>query len=262
MGVILRSERDVGVSPRFAAKASRAPLRRANGARGAALVCETARFGGAARRASCAWRLRSRPTAGGARETTMRALVVKAHPVEDSFCAATTRAVVEGLDAGGASVDLADLYAEGFQPLMTREDRLLYHAIPENRALAQGFAERLEAADALVMVFPTWINGPPSMLKGWLEKVMLPGLAFDLGPYRPKLRHLKLVAGVTTYGGSRLRNAIAGDASRKMATRLVPAYTGWRAKRRYFALYGIDLSTPDQRTAFLDRVREGMKALA
>jgi putative NADPH-quinone reductase len=192
----------------------------------------------------------------------MRALVVKAHPVEESFCSAAARAVVEGLEAGGAAVDFADLYAEGFQPLMSREDRLLYHAVPDNRALAQGHAERLERADALVLVFPTWINGPPTMLKGWLEKVMLPGLAFDLGPYRPKLRHLKLVAGVTTYGGSRLRNAIAGDASRKMATRLVPAYTGWRAKRRYFALYGIDTATPERREAFLARVCEGMKALA
>lgn len=192
----------------------------------------------------------------------MKALVVKAHPVEDSFCAAAARAVVEGLEAGGASVDFADLYAEGFEPLMTREDRLLYHTIPDNRALAQGHAERLEAADALVMVFPTWINSPPTMLKGWLEKVMLPGVTFDLGPYRPKLRHLKLVAGVSTYGGSRLRNAIAGDASRKMATRLVPAYTGWRAKRRYFALYGIDMAPPERRAAFLDRLRSGMAALA
>jgi putative NADPH-quinone reductase len=194
----------------------------------------------------------------------MRALVVSAHPVETSFNAALAAAVCEGLRAGGAAVDHADLYAEGFDPVMRRADRLGYHDAPANHAVAQGHVARLLAADALVLAFPAWINAPPAMLKGWLEKTMLPGVAFTLGPegWRPALRHVRLVAGVVTYGGARWRNWLAGDAARKCVTRAVWSYTGWRATVRYRALYGVDKAGADRRAAFLAETRAAMEALA
>jgi putative NADPH-quinone reductase len=194
----------------------------------------------------------------------MRALVVTANPVETSYGAALAAATAEGLRAGGAAVDLADLYAEGFDPVMSRADRLGYHDEVANHALAQGHVARLMAAEALVMVFPAWINSPPAMLKGWLEKVMLPGVAFTLGPegWRPALRHVRLVAGVATYGGARWRNWLAGDSARRIVTRAVWSYTGWRAAVRYRALYGVDKAGPERRAAFLDGTRAAMEALA
>ena len=194
----------------------------------------------------------------------MRVLLVSAHPVETSFNAALAAAARRGLEAGGATVDHWDLYAEGFDPVMSRADRLAYHDEPANHALAQGGVERLAAADALVLCFPAWINSPPAMLKGWLEKVMLPGVAFTLGPqgWRPALRNIRAVAGVVTYGGARWRNWLAGDSARKIVTRAVWSYTGWRARVRYLALYGTDKSTPERRTAFLAGVEAAMTDLA
>ncbi len=194
----------------------------------------------------------------------MRALVVTAHPVETSYAAALAAAVCNGLRAGGAAVDLADLYAEGFDPVMSRAERLAYHEPGANRALAQGHVERLMAADALILSFPAWINSPPAMMKGWLEKVMLPGVAFTLGPggWRPALRHVRLVAGVATYGGARWRNWLAGDSARRIVTRAVWSYTGWRATVRYRALYGIDRAGPERRAAFLADTGAAMEALA
>src|SRR5260370_978314 len=137
----------------------------------------------------------------------MRVMVVYAPPVEASFNAAIHRVVVETLRSRGHEVDDCDLCAESFPAIMGREDRLLYHDIPANRALAKPWIERLEAAEALVLVFPTWVFGPPAILKGFLEKVFVPGVAFQLvdGKVRGALRHLKRVGGVSTYGGRRRR---------------------------------------------------------
>ena len=110
----------------------------------------------------------------------MRVMVVYAHPVETSFNAAIYGVVTEALRKRGHEVDACDLYAENFPAIMSREDRLLYHDIPANRALAGPWIERLEAADALVLVFPTWVFAPPAILKGFCEKVFLPGVAFNL----------------------------------------------------------------------------------
>ena len=130
----------------------------------------------------------------------MRVMVVYAHPVETSFSAAIYGVVTETLRKRGHEVDACDLYAENFPAIMSREDRLLYHTIPANRALAAPWIERLEAADALVLVFPTWVFAPPAILKGFCEKVFLPGVAFDLvdGKVRGVMRHLRRVGGVST----------------------------------------------------------------
>jgi putative NADPH-quinone reductase len=194
----------------------------------------------------------------------MHALLVSAHPVETSFNAALAAAARRGLEAGGVTVDHWDLYAEGFDPVMSRADRLGYHAEPANHALAQGGVERLARAQMLVLCFPAWINSPPAMMKGWLEKTMLPGVAFTLGPqgWRPALRHVRAVAGVVTYGGARWRNWVAGDSARKIVTRAVWSYTGWRSRVRYCALYGTDKSSPERRAAFLAEVEQTMQRLA
>lgn len=194
----------------------------------------------------------------------MHVLLVSAHPLETSFNAALAAAARRGLESAGATVDHWDLYAEGFDPVMSRADRLGYHDAGPNHALAQGGIERLQRADALVLCFPAWINSPPAMMKGWLEKVMLPGVAFTLGPagWKPALRSLRAVAGIVTYGGARWRNWLAGDSARKIVTRAVWSYTGWRARVRYLALYGTDKSSATRRRAFLAEVEAAMAALA
>ena len=160
----------------------------------------------------------------------MRVMVLYAHPVETSFNAAIYATVTETLKQRGHEIDACDLYAENFPAIMSCADRLLYHEIPANRALARPWIERLEAAEALVMVFPTWVFAPPAILKGFCEKVFVPGFAFELvdGKVRGAMRHLKRVGGVSTYGGTRLRALLAGDPPRKLLTRILRAYVGAR----------------------------------
>ena len=80
----------------------------------------------------------------------MRVLVVFAHPVETSFSAALHRTTVDALKAAGHEVDDCDLYAEDFQPVMSRQERLDYHNTAINTQPVQAYVDRLKAAEGLV----------------------------------------------------------------------------------------------------------------
>jgi len=71
------------------------------------------------------------------------------------------------------------------------------------------------------MVFPVWNFGYPAILKGFLDRVFLPGVSFKLvdGKVKPNLTHIRKLAAVTTYGGTRMRAFMAGDPPRKCVTR-------------------------------------------
>lgn len=187
----------------------------------------------------------------------MRVMVVYAHPVETSFNAAIYATVTETLKQRGHEIDACDLYAENFPAIMSRADRLLYHEIPANRALARPWIERLEAAEALVMVFPTWVFAPPAILKGFCEKVFVPGFAFELvdGKVRGAMRHLKRVGGVSTYGGTRVRALLAGDPPRKLLTRILRAYVGPTVPVSFMGCYDMNRIDEARGRAFLDKVR-------
>jgi NAD(P)H dehydrogenase (quinone) len=187
----------------------------------------------------------------------MRVLVLYAHPNPESFGAALHGAVIESLRAAGHEVDDCDLYAEGFSPVLTREERVGYHAIPENALPVAGYVERLRRAEALVIVTPVWNFGWPAILKGFFDRVFLPGVSFALkdGKVRGVLTNIRRLTVVTTYGGTRLRAFLVGDPPRKIATRVLRAVTDFRAPVSYLAHYDMNRSTPESRSAFLSRVR-------
>ena len=110
----------------------------------------------------------------------MRTLVLFAHPVETSFAAAAHRTIVESLTAAGHEVDDCDLYAEGFNPVLSREERLNYHDVEICTKPVQSYVDRLRAAEALVLNFPVWNYGYPAILKGFFDRVFLPGVSFKL----------------------------------------------------------------------------------
>mgnify|MGYP006292577633 FL=1 len=189
-----------------------------------------------------------------------RALVLFAHPCAESFSAALHRRVVETLQGRGWEVDDCDLNAEGFQPVLTEAERRGYHDVGPNADAVRGYVERLRAAEALVLVFPVWNFGYPAILKGFLDRVFLPGVSFRLedGRVRPNLTHIRRLAAVTTYGGTRLRALLAGDPPRHCVKRAV-----WHvcrpSKMRYLALYDMNRATEARRRAFLDHVGRQME---
>jgi putative NADPH-quinone reductase len=192
----------------------------------------------------------------------MNVLVLYAHPVETSYHAALHRTIVERLAAKGHTVDDCDLYAEDFDPRLTRAERLDYHDTSANIDNVRPYVERLCRANALVLSFPVWNYGYPAILKGFFDRVFLPGVSFDLvdGKARPLLHNIKKVTAVTTYGGSRLRAILMGDPPRKLIKRLMRATVKPGAPVSYLAHYSMNLSTDQTRGRFLQKVAASMDA--
>jgi putative NADPH-quinone reductase len=192
----------------------------------------------------------------------MNILVLYAHPVETSFNAALHRLIVERLSAAGHSVDDCDLYAEEFDPRMTRAEHLAYHDRRCAEEPAGAYVERLLAADALVLSFPVWNYGYPAILKGFFDRVFLPGVSFRLvdGKVQPSLQNIRKVVAVTTYGGSRLRAFFVGDPPRKIVNRLLRATVKPGAPVSYLAHYSMNLSTEKTRKTFMTKVAAKMDA--
>src|SRR5690349_4935711 len=110
----------------------------------------------------------------------MRVLRMYCHPVAESFAASAHRTVLAALAEAGHKVTDVDLYAERFDPVMSRQERLDYLNTERNERLVQRYDDQLAAAEALVLVYPSWWYGMPAMLKGYFDRVWLPGVAFDV----------------------------------------------------------------------------------
>jgi putative NADPH-quinone reductase len=191
----------------------------------------------------------------------MRVLYVYCHPLPESFHAGLRAEALAGLAEAGHEVDLLDLYAEGFDPILSEEGRRNYHDTTLNRAGLEGHVERLMKAEGFVVQFPTWCFGFPAMLKGYFDRLFMPGVGFDISDpahVKPLLGHIRKVAGISTYGRPRWRAIAMADPPRKMVKRYLRWYVGPRAGVDYHALYHMNVATAAQREAFKAKVRAAM----
>jgi len=191
----------------------------------------------------------------------LKVLYLYCHPLPESFHAAIRVEALAGLRQAGHQVDLMDLYAENFNPVLSEEGRRHYHDEGINQAGLEPLIARLQAADALVIQFPTWCFGLPAMLKGFFDRVFMPGVAFDLSnpaKVAPMLGNIKKIAGVVTYGRPRLTAFYMGDPPRKIVTRYVKWFAARGAKVEYHALYHLNVATLEQRRGFMKRVNVAM----
>jgi NAD(P)H dehydrogenase (quinone) len=194
----------------------------------------------------------------------VRVLYIYCHPLPESFHAAIRAEALAGLAAARHEVDLLDLYAERFDPVLSEEGRRHYHDPAVNRRGLEGYVARLQRAETLVVQFPTWAFGPPAMLKGFFDRLLLPGVAFDItdpAKVRPMLDNIRRIVGIVTYGRPRLMAIGMRDPPR----RIVKRYLRWFCVRKppvdYYARYHLNVASEASRTAFMARVRTGMTRL-
>ena len=196
--------------------------------------------------------------------TTRTVLYIYCHPLPESFHAAIREAALAGLAEAGHRVDLLDLYAEGFDPVLSAEGRRHYHDVTQNQRGLEDYVARIKAADVLVMQFPTWCFGPPAMLKGFVDRLMMPGVAFDLSDpkhARPTLDTLQRIVGIVTYGRPRWTAIAMSDPPRRLVTRYLCWFAAAKARADYIALYHMNVATDAKRKAFLETVRKRMARL-
>jgi NAD(P)H dehydrogenase (quinone) len=190
-------------------------------------------------------------------------LILYANPVIASFGAMLHNEVIMTLRSRGHEIDDCDLYAEHFDPVLTEQERVQYHDITLNRALIATYADRLLAAEALILVYPVWNEGFPAILKGFFDRVFIPGVSFTVdadGALTTNLQKLRKIAAVCTYGATRTINLLLGDPPKRVVKRMVRWMPGHRVRCDYLAFYGMDHSTEKRRSAFLQQVRRTFKA--
>lgn len=195
----------------------------------------------------------------------MNVLLVWAHPLEDSYSARLARSAESALQAAGNTVDFLDLYREDFDPVMSTDERRCYEDLTLCGKNVGDYVDRLKSADGLVFVFPTWNFGLPAIMKGFLDRVFLPGVAFHLsgGVIKPGLQNVRRFASITTYGGPQLvARAIIGDPARKVVMRgLVPLF-GPGCRSRWYACYGMNQPQAAKLDAFESKINQKLAAWA
>ncbi len=194
--------------------------------------------------------------------TPLRIFILYANPVTASFGAALHSEVVTTLQSRGHQVDDCDLYAEGFNPVMSERERVVYHDIGLNRPPIETYADRLLAAEALICVYPVWNEGFPAILKGFFDRVFIPGVSFTVGPNGAlvtNLQKLRKIAAVCTYGATRTVNFLLGDPPKRVMKRMVRWMPGHSVRCDYLAYYDMDHSSQERRAAFLLRVKRAFE---
>lgn len=202
-----------------------------------------------------------------------RALIVLAHSEKSSFNYALKEAAVETLKSKGWEVTESDLYAMNFNPIISRKDITGKLKSPEHFQYSSETAvaykegclspeivaeqKKLEAADLVIFQFPLQWFGVPAILKGWFERVLVPGFAYtyatmyDKGPFQSK----KALLSITTGGSASMYSlqGIHGD----MNVVLWPIqsgilhFCGFQVLEPQLA-YGVGHIPPEARTQILE----------
>ncbi|MBW4710093.1 NAD(P)H-dependent oxidoreductase [Roseobacter sp. YSTF-M11] len=193
----------------------------------------------------------------------MRALVIYCHPKETSFTAAVRDRVLDKLTSAGAEVRVRDLYQGAFDPVMTPQEFDGYATAPANRLPVAGDVRDVLWCNTMIFVYPTWWYGMPAMLKGWLDRVLLPEVAFLLpdahsAAIRAGLTHVTALGVFTTCGASWGMTQLIGAPGKRTLLRGVRAICARNCKTVYAAHYRMDRSTEASRQAHLERVARKM----
>ena len=197
----------------------------------------------------------------------MRLLIIFCHPSLNSFGAALYEMACRTLGASGHELRCRDLYREGFDPVLSTEEwgNYLTHTDTIIAKHPDHVAD-LHWAEGLVVIYPTWYYGAPAMLKGWLERVWLPGVTFEISDGKerrpkPKMQHIKLFVGITTSGSPWWWIRLIRDPGRGLWTRGLRPLFAARCKTVWQQLYNMNHTTDVDRAAFLAKVESRLKSL-
>jgi NAD(P)H dehydrogenase (quinone) len=189
----------------------------------------------------------------------MNILVVVAHPNTASFNRAIADTAVQTLRRSGHHVVFHDLYEEGFDPILPDEEIARDSYLEK---IIERHCEELSAAEGIVIVHPNWWGQPPAILKGWIDRVFRPGVAYEFqegdGGEGVPIGLLKAEAAIvfnTSNTPSRRERAVFGDPLESMWKDCIFSLCG--VHRFYRRMYGVVVtSDPEQRKEWLQDVQD------
>lgn len=125
--------------------------------------------------------------------------VIFSHPWDGSFNRVILDQVMKKLDETKEKYTVIDLNKDGFNPVMTEKELSLYSQGKSTDPLVLKYQEILKNTDELILIFPIWWMSLPAILKGFFDKVMLRGFAYESGKYGIKgLLPIKSAKMITT----------------------------------------------------------------
>jgi putative NADPH-quinone reductase len=185
----------------------------------------------------------------------MQILLILGHQRQGSFCHAIAQTAIDQFQAAGHKVISHDLYAEQFDPVLPHAE-IDKDALPS--PVVRRHCDELQQADGYVVVHPNWWGQPPAILKGWIDRVLRQGVAYDFGPAGGVIPHLagKTAVVLTTSNTPRdIELELFGDPLENLWKNCIFGFCGVRSFwRRNFQ--PIVLSTPQQRSDWLGEVRQ------
>jgi putative NADPH-quinone reductase len=184
----------------------------------------------------------------------MKIFVLIGHQRQGSFCHAIAAAAMDELKAAGHTVFFHDLYAEKFDPILPHEEIL---CTSEPDPVVKRHGEEIVAADGYIIVHPNWWAMPPAILKGWLDRVLRQGVAYEFTPQGVNglLKGRKAVVFTTSNTPREDELKLFGDPLENLWKTCVFNFCGVTDfYRRNFE--SIIMSTPEQRAGWLDDVRQ------
>jgi len=187
----------------------------------------------------------------------MKILVILAHPDPASFNRAIADAAARALRSSGHEVIFHDLYEEGFNPVLPAAE--IPSAAQLEAAVANHCAE-LYTADGIVIVHPNWWGQPPAILKGWIDRIIRPGVAYEFqegdggeGVPVGLLRAGTAIVFNTSNTPERRELEVFGDPLQLLWKNCIFDLCG--VKKFYRRMFGVIVtSTPEQRKEWLDEV--------
>lgn len=181
----------------------------------------------------------------------MNLLVILAHPRPGSFNHTIAQSIVNTLRSREQNVIFHDLYREKFEPIL-RSGEIDGHGVDP---IIDRHCRELAAADGIIIVHPVWWEQPPAILKGWLDRVFQPGLAYDFtsGHGVGLLNAQFAMVFNTSSTPEETRRVVYGDPLKTLWGKSVFGFCG--VKRFDYRMFPeIQNSTPGQRDMWLQEI--------
>ncbi|MBS1798061.1 MAG: NAD(P)H-dependent oxidoreductase [Acidobacteria bacterium] len=182
-------------------------------------------------------------------------LIILGHPDNDTFCGALAESYKKGALAAGAEIEEIRLADLDFNPVMHRG----YKAIQELEPDLVRAQELIKWAEHLVFVYPTWWATMPALLKGFLDRVLLPGFAFkyrENSPFWDKYLTGRSARVITTMDAPAWYNFLVyGNANQKSMKRGVLQFCGVKPVK-VTTIGGLRDSKPEMRAGWLGKIEK------
>lgn len=163
----------------------------------------------------------------------MRTVIVFNHPNEGSYCNAILQSVTKGLQKANREIDVMHLDNDGFNPAMSKADLKAFVDHQPIDPQVIDYNERLKEANHLIFIFPIWWDIMPATTKGFIDRVLFPGVVYNHHPRGfgliPLLTNLKSITIITTMNKPGIMySLLIGNLIRKVMIRSVFNTMGYK----------------------------------